>query len=182
MRRSRKKRPEKTLIPHYRKNDRIKVLELRVLDSEGKNLGILSTQEALRIAREEEMDLVEINPKAQPPVAKIIDFTQFKYQKEKEIRKQKAKAHVSELKGIRLSIRIGGHDLEIRQKQTERFLDRGDKVKIEVILRGRERGKVDIAKSVIANFISTIEKDKPLRTEQEIASQGIKVTAIIAKK
>lgn len=182
MRISRKKRPEKPLIPRYNKNEYIKVPEVRVLGIEGENLGVMSTKDAIRLAEEQEMDLVEINPKADPPVARIIDFGSFKYQKEKEIKKQKARSHVSELKGIRLSIRISDHDLSIRQNQAEKFLERGDKVKIEILLRGREKGKAHLAQEVVEKFVKMLEEKAPLRYEQEVLRQGSKITAIIAKK
>src|SRR3990167_593767 len=182
MRISRKRRPQKALIPDYRKNLQIKVAEVRLLNALGENLGVVPLEEALRKAEAEEMDLVEINPKAEPPVVKIVEFTQFKYQKEKEARKMKAKAHIAELKGIRLSIRISDHDLGVRQAQAEKFLNRGDKTKIEIILRGRERGRADIGVEIIRRFVSQIEKNMPIRYEQEIARQGPKVTAIITKK
>jgi translation initiation factor IF-3 len=182
MRISHKKRPQKSLIPFFRRNELILSPEVRVLDAMGENVGVFKTSEALRMAREQEMDLVEINPKAEPPVAKIIDYTAFKYQKEKEARKQKAKAHVSEIKGVRLSIGIGEHDMEIRQHQSEEFLDRGDKVKVEIILKGREHGRPNLAREVITRFIQMIEKARPLRIEQEIMFQGGKMTAIVTKK
>jgi len=182
MRISRKKRPEKSLIPRYNKNERIRVPELRLLGDDGENLGIFSTAEALRMAKEKEMDLVEINPKAEPPVAKIIDFGSFKYQKEKEARKQNIKSHVSEMKGIRLSIRISDHDMNVRKNQAIKFLDRGDKVKAEIILRGRERGKVPLAFEVIKKFVLLLEETTPLRHEQEATLQGGKITSIVAKK
>lgn len=182
MRISRKRKRPQSLIPKYRTNQRIDAPEVRLLDNEGNNLGVLATSEALAKAREEDLDLVEINPKASPPVAKIVDFTRFKYQKEKEVRRQKAKSHVSEMKGIRLSVRIGDHDMNIRQTQAEKFLNRGDKAKIEIILRGRERGKLNIAFDVIKKFIANIEENIPVRYEQEATRQGNKVTAIIVKK
>lgn len=182
MRISRKKRPIKLLIPHFTLNDRINVPEVRVLDTDGENLGVMKLEDALAKAKENEMDLVIINPKGNPPVAKIIDFTHFKYQKEKEARKQKANTHVSDLKGIRLSIRIGEHDMNIRKIQAEKFLNRGDKVKIEVILRGRENSKAHIAFDVINKFIGLIQQGLELRVEQETSKQGNKVTAIVAKK
>lgn len=182
MRISRKRRPQKPLIPLYRKNLQIKAPEVRVLSSTGENLGVMALKQAMEIADRELSDLVEINPKAEPPVVKIIEFTQFKYQKEKEARKQWAKTHIAELKGIRLSIRISDHDLDVRQAQAEKFLNRGDKTKIEIILRGRERGRADIGVEIIRRFVSQIEKNMPIRYEQEIARQGPKVTAIITKK
>jgi translation initiation factor IF-3 len=182
MRISRRRKRPQPLIPKYKTNQRIDAPEVRLLDHDGNNLGVMSTSDALLKAQEEGFDLVEINPKAEPPVAKIIDFTRFKYQKEKEARKQKAKSHVSELKGIRLSVRIGEHDMKIRQAQAEKFLNRGDKAKVEIILRGRERGKIEIAFDVIKKFITYIEENIPVRYEQEPTRQGNKVTAIIVKK
>jgi translation initiation factor IF-3 len=182
MRISRRRRKPKPLIPKYRINQKIEAPEVRVLDIEGNNLGVMKTADAIAKAKEEGLDLVEINPKADPPVAKTIDFTRFKYQKEKEVRKQKANSHVSELKGIRLSVRIGDHDMGVRQAQAEKFLNRGDKAKLEIILRGRERGKIPMAFDVIKKFIANIEENIPVRYEQEPAKQGNKVTAIIVKK
>lgn len=181
MRISRKKRPDKPLIPRYFVNERIQAETVRVLDLEGNNIGVMPTHEAIARARELELDLVEINPKADPPVAKIMGFSQFKYQKEKEVRKQKTNAHISELKGIRLSIRIGEHDMEIRQKQAEKFLARGDKVRTEVILRGRERGKAHLAFEVITAFFTKLNQSMPIKYEQPALRQGGKVTAIIIK-
>lgn len=182
MRISRKKRPEKALTVDYKKNTEIVSEHVLLLDNDGSNLGKMLTSEALRLAQEKEFDLVEINPKSAPPVAKLINFSEFKYQKEKEARKQKAHSHVSEIKGIRLSVRISDHDLEVKKEQSEKFLDRGDKVKIELILRGREHGKMDIAFEIIGRFIKMISATMPVRVEQEIQKQDHKMTAIIAKK
>jgi translation initiation factor IF-3 len=182
MRISRKKRPDKPLIPHYRLNNKITAQEVRLLDSENNNLGVFSTHEAINMAIEEEKDLVEINPKIDPPVCKIIDFTHFKYQKEKELRKQKKQAHETEIKGLRLSARIGSHDMEIRVKQAEKFLDRGDKVKLELNLRGRENAKPMIGFEVLKKFFSLLQEKMELRYEQEPTKQGNRITSIIAKK
>jgi translation initiation factor IF-3 len=119
MRISRKKRPDKPLIPHYQLNDRIRVPEVRVIGENDENLGVMTLVQALHLAEEKEMDLVEINPKINPPVCKIADFSHFKYQKEKEARKQKAQTHETETKGVRLSVRIGEHDMEIRVEQSK---------------------------------------------------------------
>ncbi len=182
MRISRKKRPNKPLIPIYRKNEGIKVPEIRVLNTEGENLGIMSTKDAIELARKEEMDLVEINPKSEPPVCKIIDFTHFKYQKEKEARKQKTKSHESEIKGLRLSVRISDHDLEIRVEQAQKFLDRGDKVKLEITLRGRENAKPSLAFDIINKFKALLTQKIEIKEEQEPTKQSNKVTAIYCKK
>lgn len=181
MRISRKKRPDKPLIPLYKLNDKITVPEVRVLDAEGKNIGVFSTREAIEMARLQEMDLVEINPKAEPPVAQILEYGHFKYQKEKELRKQKINSHVSDIKGIRISIRISDHDLEIRTNQAKKFLERGDKVKVEMILRDRENAKIGIAFEVITAFFNKLNTAIPVRYEQTATRQGNKVTAIIIR-
>lgn len=182
MRISRKKKPVKPLIPHYAVNEQIKVPEVRLIDSEGENIGVISTREALEKAQEMESDLIIINPKAEPPIAKIVDFSHFKYQKEKEVRKQKLNSHVSELKGVRLSIRIGVHDLEIRRLQAEKFLNRGDKVKVEVQLRGRDRGQSQLAYDIIKKFTDKIQETISIRFEQVATWQGGSIAAIIAKQ
>ncbi len=182
MRISRKKRPDKPLIAHYRKNREIDAPELLVLDEEGKRVGTLTVADALALAEEKGLDLVEINPKNNPPVAKLIEFTEFKYQKEKEARKQKAHSHVSETKGIRLSIRIGDHDLAIKTAQAEKFLLRGDKVKLEVVLKGRENAHGELANEVIAQVVQKLSVTLETKFEQEITRQGKKVTAIIVRK
>ncbi len=182
MRISRKKRPDKPLIPKFWINERIRAVEVRVLDDEGKNVGVMKTADAIAQAKAEEKDLVEINPKANPPVCKIMVFSQFKYQKEKEARKQKQNSHIAELKGIRLSMRISEHDMGVRLNQALKFLNRGDKVRSEVILRGRERGKAELAHEVIRRFCTLVEAEFPIRFEQNVMRQGNKVTAIFTKK
>ncbi|MFA5211206.1 MAG: translation initiation factor IF-3 [Patescibacteria group bacterium] len=182
MRISKKKRPEKPLIPQYKKNHSIEADQLLVLDEENQNLGIKSKAEALALAEERELDLVEINPKSNPPVVKLIDFTEFKYQKEKEVRKQKAHSRISETKGIRLSPRISDHDLEIKRIQAEKFLNRGDKVKIELTLKGRENAHVDVAISTVSSFITKIAEKIDIREEQKVEKQDKKITAILVKK
>jgi len=182
MRISRKKRPQKPLIPRYNLNYRIQSPTIRVIDENDDNIGIMSTKDAISLAKEKEMDLVEINPKADPPVAKIVDFSHFKYQKEKEVRKQKIKSHVSEMKGIRLSIRISDHDMGVRFNQAEKFLNRGDKVKTEIILRGREAGKKSIGFDILQKFYDKIAEKMDIKYEQEPTLQGNKITSIITKK
>ncbi|MBT4153938.1 MAG: translation initiation factor IF-3 [Candidatus Magasanikbacteria bacterium] len=182
MRISRKRRPKKLLIPHFNVNHKIEAEEVRILSIEGENLGVFSRDAALQMADEQELDLIEINPKAVPPVCQISDFTHFKYQKEKEARKQKSKQHVSEIKGIRLSMRIGKGDMDVRRKQAAKFLDRGDKVKAEIILRGAERYKTPLAYEVIRSFYTLLEEDYKVKYEQEPTRQGNKITAIIVRQ
>lgn len=152
-----------------------------MITEDGEHLGILKTADALAKAREREQDLVIIQPKAEPPVAKIVDFGKFKYEKEKESRKQKAKLKTVEVKGIRLSVRIGAHDLDVRREQAKKFLENGDKVKIEIILRGRERRHGDLAQQIIHQFTESLNKLMPIKVEQPVARQGGQLTSIIGK-
>jgi translation initiation factor IF-3 len=175
--RRKKEEPKKT----YAVNEEITAPSVLVLGKDGNNHGVLKTFDALRLAREQGLDLVEINPKTDPPVAKIIDFGQFRYNQEKEARLQKAHQHVVELKGVRLSLRIGQHDMEIRKNQALKFLNDGNKAKVELMLRGREMQQVPMAVEMIRKFVEGIHKEVPIRWEQDVEKQGNKVTAIIAK-
>ncbi len=177
-RRSKKEQPAKF---NYHFNEGITQPRILLLGSDGGNLGVMNTGEAIRLAREQELDVVEINPKTDPPVARIMDFGQFRYQKEKEIRLRKAHQHIVEIKGIRLSLRIGAHDSDIRKVQTLKFLNNGDKVKIEVTLRGREMQHGPLAVDLIKKFVTAVGEQEKIRFEQEIERQGNKITTIIAK-
>lgn len=174
----RKKEEPKKL---YRSNEGITVPQVLVLDKTGQNLGVMNTFKAITLAREQGLDLVEINPKIDPPVTRIIDFGQFRYLQEKEARLAKAHQHVVDIKGVRLSARIGQHDLEIRKNQTCKFLNDGNKVKIEVILRGRELAHANIAFDIVKNFIQEMQTLLPIRVEQTTERSANKITAIIAK-
>lgn len=168
-------------IPEYRANEEIIAPELRVFDETGQPLGIISRAEALRVAAESGFDLVEVSPKAEPPVAKILDRGQFRYQKEKEARKQKVQSHEVDTKGIRLSVRIGEHDLEIRRQQAKKFLERGDKIRPEIVLRGREKAHADLAEEIVKNFIKSLETYFPLRVEQPVSKVNGRVTITVAR-
>lgn len=160
-------------------NEKIRDPQLRVVDENSQMLGVLPTAQALQMAKERELDLVVVSPKANPPVAKFLVYTSFKYQKEKEARKQKAQQKASDMKGIRLSPRIGRHDLEIRLKQAEKFLERGDKVTITVMLKGRERQHADLGREIIETFIKDLQQIVKFKFEQEIKRQGSNFSAII---
>jgi len=165
----------------YSSNEGIKALRVLVLDEKGSNLGVMNTAEAVRLAREREFDLVEINPKIDPPVAKMVNYGQFQYQQEKAERLKKAHQRVTKTKCVRLSPRIGRHDLDIRREQTMEFLNSGDKVKLEIILRGREMRQAPFAFEVVKNFINEITALGPIKFDQELTRQGNSITAIVMK-
>ncbi len=167
----------------YRTNGAITAPEVRLIDETEGHIGVVPLEEALARAQELECDLIEIEPTAQPPVCKIMDYGRLKYNLEKELRKQKARQKKTEVKGIRLSLRIGQHDLEVRLKQAQRFLEEDDKVKLEMILRGRERQHTELAKEIIGNFVATLaERNVPAAMEGPISVQGGRLSTIIGTK
>lgn len=120
-------------------NTAIRALEVRVINAKGENLGIKPITEALELAQVAGLDLIEIAPTAKPPVARIMDFGKYQYQLEKDARKSKKKAHEIEIKGIRVRLGTGTHDLVLKAKKTEAFLREGNRVQIQLTLRGREK-------------------------------------------
>jgi translation initiation factor IF-3 len=117
---------------------------LRVIDQNGSQLGVLSRAEALQLAADQELDLVEISPNADPPVAKIVDWGKYSYQRMKQMQKNKRNVKVQELKQMRSGLKIGEHDLDIKLKKVSDLLTEGHKVKITLFYRGRELAHKDI--------------------------------------
>jgi len=124
--------------PQKRVNNRIRVPEIRVIDQNGDMLGVMATQDALRKARDLGLDLVEINPKAHPPVCKILDYGKFKYDEKKRARETKRKQSTVEVKEIKLRPKTDDHDLEFKARAARRFIESGNKVKFTCRFRGRE--------------------------------------------
>lgn len=181
MRIARKRFKPQPIIIKVRYNELIRVPEVRLIDANGDHVGVLSTEAARRMAEEQGLDLVEINPASTPPVAKITDYGQFKYQKDKEERVQKKKQKETEVKGIRLSLRIGEHDKQMRLEQAKDFFEDGNKVKVEIILRGREKAFVPNAIAVMNKFIADLNTVAPLRVEQAVTKQENKIIALVTK-
>jgi len=173
------RRPKKQKIK-YPINYGIRAREVRVIDDEGKMLGVMPTAKAIEMAKEKGYDLIAVSPKAQPPVAKFADYGKLQYEQEKLLKKQKSTQKKVEVKGIRLSSKISSHDLEMRKKQAEKFLEKGDKIKVEIILRGREHKLIAHAREIINKFIKNLSIDYII--EQELSKQGSKLTAVVAPK
>lgn len=120
-------------------NNQIRAQELRVIDSENQNLGVLSIKEALELAESKGLDLIEISPNALPPVGKIMDFGKYQYEASKKLKKAKAGAKPTETKSIQIKIGTGDHDLELKAKTTSKWLKEGHRIKIELFLAGRAK-------------------------------------------
>ena len=155
--------------------------EIRLISDAGEQLGVITTIDALARASEQGLDLVEVNPLANPPVCKLVDFGKMLYEQEKKERKLKAKQKKVEVKGIRLSVTIAENDLNIRIKQAEKFLSKGDKVAIMLQLHGREKAHPDKAHEIINKYLTLLNKEK-IRVEQPIKRQGGRFTCLIAPK
>ena len=130
-----------------------------MIDEEGKQLGILSRNEALQIARDRELDLVEISPDAKPPVAKVVDWGKYNYQKTKQANKNKKTAKALEMKQMRFGLKIGDHDLDIKMGKVKKFLEAGHKVKITIFYRGRELAHKEIGFKLADRVIQDIFGD-----------------------
>ena len=137
-----------------RANEKIRAQQVQVISSDGKNLGTLSTQEALNIARQEGLDLIEISPNANPPVCKIIDIGKYKYDLQKKASKAKKKQKVINLKEIKLRPVTEIHDYNFKIKNAQRFLTKGDKVKFTVQFRGREMQHTDLGHQLMERIIN----------------------------
>ena len=135
-------------------NERIRALEVKVINNEGKNLGTLNIKEAIAIARQEGLDLIEISPNASPPVCKIIDVGKYKYDLQKKANKAKKKQKIISLKEIKLRPVTDIHDYNFKMKNAKKFLEKGDKVKFTVRFKGREMQHTHLGKELMVRIIS----------------------------
>ena len=137
-------------------NDRIRAREVRVIDDESGQLGIMPPFEALKLAKERGLDLVEISPTAQPPVCKIMDYGKFLYENEKKERAAKKKQKIITVKEVKFSINVDDHDYETKKNHVLRFLDDGDKVKATIFFRGREMTRTNLGRQILERLIKDI--------------------------
>lgn len=148
------------IAKEQRINERINSREVRVINSQGVQLGVLPVSEALRMAREEGCDLVEVSPNAMPPVCRIMDFGKFKYEQQKKTIQSKKKhgLGVTHIKEVKLRPRTEEHDLLVKINQIKRFLTRGDKAKINLVFRGREIGNPSMGKVLLDRIVEEIQE------------------------
>lgn len=164
----RKAQPVKPTII-FRSNAQIRVPEVSVINEDGEQIGTIDTAVALQMAVDAGLDLVEVNPKANPPVVKIMDFGQFRYEREKKAHKQKLQQKKVETKNIRLSVRISEHDFNFRLDQAEKFLSKDNKLKVEIMMRGREKQYPQKAVESINRFVDALKAREGLTVEVEQA-------------
>lgn len=157
-------------------NDAIRASELRVIGSSGEQLGIMSRAEALAAATEAELDLVEISPSASPPVAKIVDWGKYQYQRMKEQQRNRKNAKTSDIKQMRLGLKIGQNDLEIKLRKIRSFLADGDKVKIMIFFRGREMAHQELGFVLMNKIIELLDNDAVAESKPQLAGRNLSIT------
>ncbi len=171
---------QKTIPKRPQVNNQIRAARVRLIDEAEKQLGIVNLKEALQMAQERNLDLIQVTEKVEPPVCKIMDYGKYLYRLQKKEKGAKAKSG-GDLKGIRLGFNISLHDLETRVHQAEKFLNKGDRVRVEMILRGREKGLPEVAKNKINQFIEILEKLIPIKIERELKRETRGFIMIITK-
>ena len=137
-------------------NDMIRVREVRLIDDEGNQKGIVPTLEALKMAKEKDLDLVEVSPNANPPVCKILDFGKYRFEQEKKLRESKKNQKVLKLKEIRMEPKTGSGDLDTKAKHVQEFLDEGSKVKVTIRFRGRELAHTELGYDVLQEVLKRL--------------------------
>ncbi len=129
---------------------------MNVIDDQGENLGLMDTFKAIELARERELDLVEVSPNLDPPVCKIMDYGKHRYKVSKQTRQHNAKQKKVETKNVRISVRTEGHDLEFKAKNIVKFLAKGHRVKADIVLKGREKANMEFARVKFEKFVASV--------------------------
>lgn len=138
-------------------NENIRYPKIRVIDTDGGQLGILTPSEALRMAEEKELDLVLVSDKADPPVCRIMDYGKYKFEQEKKAREAKRKQHTADVKEVKMRYKIEEHDYHVRISQAKRFLKAGDKVKATIMFRGREIQHSNLAENLLQQMATDLQ-------------------------
>jgi len=151
-----------------------------VIDEDGTKLGVMPTREALNIARERGLDLVEVSPNANPPVCRIMDFGKYKYQMQKKMHEAKKKQKTIEVKTVKVRPRTDEHDMQVRIKQVRKFLEKGNKVKAVVMFRGREQAHVELGEAQLLKIYDAVQDIAEM--EKKPKKEGRDMIMILAPK
>ncbi len=161
-------------------NERIRFPQIRVIDMDGSQLGILTPDEALRMAEEKELDLVLVSETAKPPVCRIMDYGKYKFEQEKKAREAKKKQHTADVKEVKMRYKIDEHDYNVRVNQAQRFLKAGDKVKATITFRGREIQHSNLAEELLARMAKDLEEIAEV--QQAPKKEGRNMMMLLAPK
>ncbi|MCK6472656.1 MAG: translation initiation factor IF-3 [Planctomycetes bacterium] len=171
---------EEWVTEHLRKNEEIRGKTLRVIGAEGEQLGIMLVEQAMMKAKEAQLDLVEVSPKATPPVCKIMDYGKHIYKEHKKLQQARKKSHANEIKEVWLKPRIGKHDLEIKLKHAKEFLDEGHRVQFTMRYKGRELAHMEIGEEVLKDVVKQLEDT--CKVERGPFREGRRVGLLVAPK
>ena len=160
-------------------NEKIRSREVRLIDENGENHGVVPTLTALKMAQTAELDLVIISPNQEPPVAKIMNYGKYKYDLEKKAKEAKKKQHTVELKEVKMRYKIDVHDYEVRLKSIKKFIAQGNKVKVVIMLRGREMQHASLAFNLMGRVTTDLEGES-LVIEKKPQLEGRNVTMFLA--
>lgn len=175
-----KNQPAQNFDKLFRINEQIKVREVRLIDHEGKMIGVLTTAEALQKAQEVDLDLVEVSPNVTPPVCKIANFGKMKYELQKKAADAKKKQKIVEVKEVKMTINIGKGDFDTKIRHTKEFVEKGNKVKISIRMKGREITHQDLAEKMMQDILRDTEDfAKP---EMPHRLEGMQMVVILIKK
>jgi translation initiation factor IF-3 len=161
-------------------NERIRIREVRLIDHEGKQVGVVPTEQALSMAIEQGLDLVEVAPNVRPPVCKIMDFGKYKYEQNKKAHESKVKQHKTKLKTVRLRPKTDRHMLDIRVEMAREFLARGDKVLLEIRFKGRELAHQEIGVNQCNEVAKRLED--VAKVEQSPRTEGKRMVMLLTRK
>ncbi len=154
----------------------IQATQLRVIDEDGRQLGVMTKGDALRAAEEAGLDLVEISPEANPPVAKIVDWGKFNYQRTKQLQKNKRNTKTSEIKQMRFGLKIGDHDLEVKLRKVSGFLADGHKVKLGIWFKGREMAHQDLGYKLADKVVALLGESVVVESRPVLAGRQLSFT------
>ena len=168
-------------VKDMRINEDIRVREVRLIDQDGEQAGIVPTTEAMRMASELGLDLVEVSPQARPPVCKLLNYVKYKYELEKKSREQKKKASQVRLKEVRMQPKIEQHDMAFKTKHVQEFLDQGNKVKVTIRFRGRELAHTELGKVKLDNILELLDEDS-YRVDSPARMEGRFMSMMLSPK
>ncbi|MCH9630645.1 MAG: Translation initiation factor IF-3 [Chlamydiia bacterium] len=164
-------------------NKQIRATKVRVINSQGEQVGVISVEEALNLASDEGLDLVEIAPQASPPVCKIIDYGKFRYQQTKKDKENKKAQHQAKLKEVKMKPNIDEHDFQVKLKRARDFILKGDKVKVTCVFRGREIMHSEIGRNVMKRFCEGLEDIANVESHAKLLGRSLSlVLAPLGKK
>ena len=161
-------------------NEEIRIREVRVTDANGEQLGVMLTRDALKLAEDKHLDLVEVAPKARPPVCRIMDFGKYRYEQQKREKEVRKKQKIITIKEVKLRPNIEQHDFEVKLKNAQRFIEEGNKVKVTIMFRGRELSHPELGSEVLGKLARALEG--VVTVERPAKLEGKNMTMILSPK